>query len=59
MSVRLHAFFNNETAATAVEYCFMAALIIFTCIIGIAAFGVNLADLFTSSNDAMTNAFGS
>lgn len=59
MKDRIQLFSNEEAAATSVEYCFMAALIIFTCILGIATFGANLSDMWNSSNDAMTAAFGS
>ena len=54
---KLAQFFSDESAATSIEYCFMASLIIFVCIGAIALVGVEVLDLFTTSNADMTNAF--
>ena len=54
----IKTFFTDESAATSIEYAFMAGLIIAVCIVGIGTFGVSVNQLFAVSRDAIVAAFG-
>lgn len=49
----LHRLRKDETAATAIEYGLIAALISLACLIAFQLLGLNLADVFTTISDAM------
>lgn len=44
---------RDETAATAIEYGLIAALISVACIMAFQSLGLNLADIFTTATNAM------
>ncbi len=44
---------QDETAATAIEYGLIAALISLACVIAFVSLGLNLTDIFTTITDAM------
>ncbi|MXP40911.1 Flp family type IVb pilin [Altererythrobacter soli] len=44
---------RDETAATAIEYGLIAALISLACVIAFEMLGLNLADVFNTITDAM------
>ena len=47
---------RDENGATAIEYSLVAALISIACIIAFEMLGLNLADIFTTINSALTTA---
>lgn len=47
---------RDETAATAIEYGLIAALIAVACIMAFQALGLNLATIFTTATNAMAGA---
>jgi len=51
--MRLPKLFTDETAATAIEYGLIAALISLACIMAFQMLGLNLASIFTTATDAM------
>jgi pilus assembly protein Flp/PilA len=46
-------FIGDETAATAIEYGLIAALIAVACIMAFQALGLNLANIFGTATNAM------
>lgn len=46
----------DETAATAIEYGLIAALISLACVIAFVNLGLNLADVFDTAREAMAGA---
>ena len=47
---------RDETAATAIEYGLIAALIAVACIMAFQALGLNLANIFNTATNAMGGA---
>lgn len=44
---------RDQTAATAIEYGLIAALIAVACILAFQTLGLNLAEIFTTASNAM------
>lgn len=47
---------RDESAATAIEYGLIAALISLACIMAFQMLGLDLVDIFNTINDALTGA---
>ncbi|HEV3262843.1 MAG TPA: Flp family type IVb pilin [Gemmataceae bacterium] len=48
-------FLRNEAGPTAVEYAFMAVLVIVVCILAIVALGTNTSGVFKNDAQKITN----
>lgn len=51
--MRYRNLIRDETAATAIEYGLIAALISIACIMAFQALGLNLANIFQTATNAM------
>lgn len=51
--MRRNHFLRDETAATAIEYGLIAALIAVACIMAFQALGLNLINIFETASNAM------
>ena len=49
--------FHDDTGATAIEYGLIAALISTACLIAFQSLGLNLADIFTTIDNALKGIF--
>jgi pilus assembly protein Flp/PilA len=53
----LRRFLQDETAATAVEYAVMLAMILLACLVGISLVGSEASGLWSDNEDGLQKAF--